>query len=57
MPASSARDRAGLRNAVWAVTEQGNRRVFLGGHSYGGRQASVLAAEEPTLAGGLLLTS
>jgi predicted alpha/beta-hydrolase family hydrolase len=32
-------------------------RVFLGGHSYGGRQASILAAAEPTLADGLLLLS
>ena len=32
-------------------------RVFLGGHSYGGRQASMLAAEEPTLAQALLLLS
>ena len=33
------------------------RRVFLGGHSYGGRQASMLAAEDPDVASGLLLTS
>ena len=32
-------------------------RVFLGGHSYGGRQATMLAAEEPELASGLLLLS
>jgi uncharacterized protein len=31
--------------------------MFLGGHSYGGRQASMLAAEEPDLAAGLLLLS
>jgi hypothetical protein len=31
--------------------------VFLGGHSYGGRQASILAAEEPSLVDGLLLLS
>src|SRR5215467_51489 len=31
--------------------------VFLGGHSYGGRQASMLCAEEPDLAAGLLLLS
>jgi len=31
--------------------------VFLGGHSYGGRQASMLCAEEPDLASGLLLLS
>ncbi len=32
-------------------------RVFLGGHSYGGRQASLLAASEPNLADALLLLS
>jgi predicted alpha/beta-hydrolase family hydrolase len=32
-------------------------RVFLGGHSYGGRQATMLAAAEPDLAPALLLLS
>ncbi len=32
-------------------------RVLLGGQSYGGRQASMLAAEEPTLVTALLLLS
>jgi predicted alpha/beta-hydrolase family hydrolase len=32
-------------------------RVFLGGHSYGGRQATMLAASEPGLVTGLLLMS
>jgi hypothetical protein len=32
-------------------------RIFLGGHSYGGRQATLLVAEEPGLADGLLLLS
>lgn len=32
-------------------------RIFLGGHSYGGRQATMLAAETPGLVNGLLLTS
>jgi len=31
--------------------------IFLAGHSYGGRQASMLCAEEPNLAAGLLLLS
>ena len=31
--------------------------IFLAGHSYGGRQASMLCAEEPGLAAGLLLLS
>jgi hypothetical protein len=33
------------------------RRVYLGGHSYGGRQASMLAAGEPGLVERLLLLS
>jgi len=32
-------------------------RIFLGGHSYGGRQSSMLCAEEPDLVAGLLLLS
>jgi predicted alpha/beta-hydrolase family hydrolase len=31
--------------------------MFLGGHSYGGRQSSMLCAEEPELVAGLLLLS
>jgi uncharacterized protein len=31
--------------------------VYLGGHSYGGRQASMLAADEPDMAAALLLLS
>ncbi len=34
-----------------------SRRVYLGGHSYGGRQASMLAAAEPGLVERLLLLS
>src|SRR5207247_6394724 len=50
-------DRAGLAHAVAALRALGVERVFLGGQSYGGRQASMLAAEEPTLVTGLLLLS
>ena len=32
-------------------------RIFLGGHSYGGRQATILCADEPDLVSGLLLLS
>jgi uncharacterized protein len=39
------------------MREQKHRQVVMGGHSYGGRQASMLAAEEPGLADGLLLFS
>jgi hypothetical protein len=56
-PAQAARDREGLRRAVEALREIAGKRVFLGGHSYGGRQATMLAAEEPEVADGLLLLS
>jgi uncharacterized protein len=56
-PATAARDREGLRQAVGALRQIVPRRSFLGGHSYGGRQASLLLAEDPPIAGGLLLLS
>jgi len=56
-PGNAERDRAGLRNAVTAVRKLVNGRVFLGGHSYGGRQSTILAAAEPDLVPGLLLLS
>jgi len=56
-PGDAARDRAGLRELVLKARSEGLGRVFLGGHSYGGRQSSMLAAEEPGLADGLLLLS
>jgi uncharacterized protein len=56
-PATAAENRAGLRDAVSAIRALESGEVFLGGHSYGGRQASVLAAEEPGLVDGLLLLS
>jgi predicted alpha/beta-hydrolase family hydrolase len=46
-----------LKRAVELVREKGSGVVYLGGHSYGGRQASILAAEEPELVAGLLLFS
>ena len=56
-PGDAARDRAGLRNAVAAMKKLVTGKVFLGGHSYGGRQASMLCAEEPGLVPALLLLS
>ncbi|MFN7924853.1 MAG: alpha/beta fold hydrolase [Bryobacteraceae bacterium] len=56
-PADAARDREGLRRAVDAVQRIVQGRVFLGGHSYGGRQATMLAAEDPAVAPALLLLS
>jgi uncharacterized protein len=56
-PAMAARDREGLRRAVDVLRSRTPGRVFLGGHSYGGRQGSMLAAEQPQLVAGLLLLS
>jgi uncharacterized protein len=54
---SAERDQQGLAAAVAAMRRQISGRVFLGGHSYGGRQASMLAAAEPGLVDRLLLLS
>ncbi len=54
---SAERDRQGLRRTIEAIRKRVPGRVFLGGHSYGGRQASMLAASEPGLADALLLLS
>ncbi len=56
-PSEAARDRAELGEAVRSLRVKVNGRVFLGGQSYGGRQASILAAAEPGLADALLLLS
>lgn len=56
-PAGAAADRAGLRAAVEAMRGLVPGRVMLGGQSYGSRQATMLAADEPSLVAGLLLFS
>jgi predicted alpha/beta-hydrolase family hydrolase len=56
-PGNAERDRAGLRNAVAAMRKMASGRIFLGGHSYGGRQSSMVCAAEPDLVTGLLLLS
>ena len=56
-PGGAGRDREGLKQAVGKMRELVGGRVFLGGHSYGGRQTSILCAEEPELVAGLLLLS
>jgi predicted alpha/beta-hydrolase family hydrolase len=55
-PGDASRDRAGLKNAIAAMRKEFSGRIFIGGQSYGGRQASMLIAEEQ-LAAGLLLLS
>src|SRR6202021_2248798 len=54
---SAERDQQGLRAASAVMRQQTSGRMFLGGHSYGGRQASMLCATEPGLVDGLLLLS
>jgi hypothetical protein len=54
---SAERDQDGLRAAMNSMRRQTSGRMFLGGHSYGGRQASMLAASEPGLVDQLLLLS
>ena len=56
-PAAAARDREGVARAVEALRQRVKGRVFAGGHSYGGRQTAMIAAERPGLADGLLLLS
>lgn len=56
-PSAAAADQAGLKAAVDAVRDEAPGPVYLGGQSYGGRQASMLAADEPAVAAGLLLLS
>jgi uncharacterized protein len=46
-----------LREAVGELRRMIPGPVFLGGQSYGGRQATMLAADEPAVADGLLLFS
>jgi predicted alpha/beta-hydrolase family hydrolase len=54
---TAERDQQGLRSAVASMRRRTSGRIFLGGHSYGGRQASMLAADEPGLVNRLLLLS
>jgi uncharacterized protein len=56
-PGDAVRDRDSLKNAVACVRKLVSGRMFLGGHSYGGRQSTMLCAEEPKLVDGLLLLS
>lgn len=52
-PGDAAHDRAGLREQIKGLPEP----LYLGGVSYGGRQASMLVSEEPDLVDGLFLLS
>jgi hypothetical protein len=56
-PAQAARDRQGVARAVAEARDEVSGRVFAAGHSYGGRQSAMTAAESPGLVDGLLLFS
>ena len=56
-PSKAAEDREGIAAAVSVVRELMPVPVWAGGHSYGGRQASMLASERPGLVDALLLLS
>jgi uncharacterized protein len=56
-PGDAARDRQGLKDAVSALRTMISGRMFLGGHSYGGRQSTMLCADQPGFVDGLLLLS
>jgi predicted alpha/beta-hydrolase family hydrolase len=56
-PGDAVRDQLGLKNAIAVMRGLGGvKRLFIGGQSYGGRQASMLLAEGQ-VADGLLLLS
>jgi predicted alpha/beta-hydrolase family hydrolase len=56
-PAAAARDRDGVREAMAALRTLAPGRLVAGGHSYGGRQTAMAAAEQTGLADALLLFS
>jgi predicted alpha/beta-hydrolase family hydrolase len=56
-PAGAARDREGIAMAVDALRPMVSGRIFAGGHSYGGRQTTMVATERSHLADALLLLS
>jgi hypothetical protein len=56
-PSLAAADRDSIRAAVAALRERAPGPVYLAGHSYGGRQATMLAAEDAEISAGLLLFS
>lgn len=57
IPSQSGADRAGIAEQVNLMRSQVDGAVAVGGHSYGGRQASMLAAEQVGLIDALLLLS
>ena len=56
-PSDASHDQEGLRRAVALMRKDFSGRAFLGGSSYGGRQASMLVAADSSVVDGLLLLS
>ena len=56
-PTTAERDREGIRRAIEVVKQKTAGQIFAGGHSYGGRQTTMLIADQPDLVEGLLLLS
>jgi uncharacterized protein len=54
---TASEDQQGLRRAAELMRTQFSGRVFIGGHSYGGRMASMLLAADPNVVEALLLLS
>jgi uncharacterized protein len=58
VPKAALKDREGIRRAADALREiTAERPLYVAGHSYGGRQATMLAAEDSRAADALLLLS
>lgn len=56
-PSRAAADREGIAAAAEVLRARFSRPLLLGGHSYGGRQCTLLAAEQPDMVDGLVLLS
>jgi predicted alpha/beta-hydrolase family hydrolase len=56
-PSHAGEDRESLRAAAAAMRSMVDGKLILGGHSYGGRQATILASENASVADSLLLLS
>jgi uncharacterized protein len=56
-PSGAAQDRNSVRAAIDAMRSLHLAKFFAGGHSYGGRQTTLLAADAPAVCDALLLLS
>jgi len=56
-PTDAKKDQAGIRAAGDSLRARAQGRIFLGGHSYGGRMSSMLVADDNSVAAGMLLSS